>query len=371
MCKGWAVSCLRACVLVMGLGLFNGASAEDLVYTFRPGDSLWKVCEQYARDPHACWQELAQRNGIASPRAIPAGARLRIPSEWLKVQPQPAQISRAHGELLVYRKQGGEPEFAGVGTRIELGDALETGHDGFARVTFADESWLEFRPDSLVVFDRYSRFRESGMVDTSLRLERGRIRTWVRPRRGERQRFIINTPSAAAAIRGTEFDLSVDGTETLRNEVESGAVEVEAEGVTRTVPAGYAVLARPGEPPQVPVKQLDAPQLSDRSEATKVVLEWPAVAQASAYRLALYRMPEEVLVAEHRVEQGHWETVLAPGDYRILARAEDQDGLRGKETELALAVRETLVEPAPEEPAERKWWDLLLFLGGAALLLSL
>ena len=140
MFKAIGLPVLQVCLLWAWLGLAPQAKAEDLLYTFRPGDSLWKVCEQYARDPHACWQELAQRNGIASPRAIPAGARLRIPSEWLKQQPQPARVTRARGELLVYRKAGGEPEFAGEDTLIELGDALETGHDGFARVTFADDS---------------------------------------------------------------------------------------------------------------------------------------------------------------------------------------------------------------------------------------
>ena len=253
-------------------------------------------------------------------------------------------------------------------TVIELGDALETGHDGFARVTFADESWLEFRPDSLVVFDRYSRFRESGMVDTSLRLERGRIRTWVRPRRGERQRFIINTPSAAAAVRGTEFDLSVDATENLRNEVSAGEVEVESLGVARSVPAGYALLARAGEPPLEPVRQLPAPLLESLPSPSRIALQWPVISGASAYRLELYKMPEAVMVGEYRVEQSTWQQALEPGDYRLLARAEDSNGLRGEEAMLAVVV--DAAPPEPEKPP-RDWLGPALFIGGALLLLSL
>ena len=366
--KGMGMALGRVLLVGALLSGFRPVLAEDLVYTFRPGDSLWKVCEQYARDPHICWQELAQRNGIASPRAIPAGARLRIPSEWLKLQPQPALIDSARGEVLVYRKEGGEPEFAGDDTEIHLGDALETGPDGYARVEFADQSWLEFSADSLVVFDRFSRFRDSGMVATSLRLERGRIRTWVRPRRSERQHFMITTPSAAAAVRGTEFDLSVDGNDTLRNEVLSGEVAVEAEGVSRTVPSGFAVLARAGEPPSEPVQLLPAPTLTVDAVSGEASVQWPAVDGAQGYRVSLYEQAGGALIREDRTEQLGWRTDLEPGYYRVLGRAEDGQGLRGQEAELGVTV---VAEPVPAAEPEQPDSGLLLFILGAGVLLLL
>lgn len=355
-------------VAALALGGWQPVHAQDMIYTFRPGDSLWKVCEQYARDPQACWRELAQRNGIRSPRAIPPGARLRIPAEWLKQQPEPAIISEFSGQVLLYRKVGGEPVMAEIGLGIEFGDALETGPQGLARIDFADGTWLQLRPDSLVVFDAYSRYRESGMVDTSLRLERGRIRTWVKPRRGEGQRFIITTPSAVAAVRGTEFDLSVDRTEVLRNEVTEGVVEVSASGVAREVPAGYATLARPGEPPLDPVPMLAAPGLHADTREGKLSLDWDAVRGAQAYRLELYRVADNRLVSAPRVTETHWQQTMEPGEYRLLARAEDANGLRGHESALHLSVE---APPVATEPQQEGSLEILVFVLGAALLLAL
>lgn len=336
--------------------------AEDMVYTFRPGDSLWKVCEQYARDPNACWQELAQRNGIATPRAIPAGARLRIPAEWLKAQPEPAQVSRVSGQVWLYRKAGGDPEQVGMGAQVDLGDALETASNGYARVEFADESWIELRPDTLVVFDRYSRFREYGMVDTSLRLERGDIRTYVKPRRSGESRYIITTPSAVAAVRGTEFDLSVDSQETLRSEVKGGTVAVEAQGEEQLVPAGYATLARAGEAPLVPVQQLPAPVLAAEAAPMAIDARWESVPGASSYRLEVYSQADSTLVTAATTAGTRAELPLPAGDYRLVARAVDDLGLRGMETTLDASA----LAAAPEAPQKDGRIDIWVF-GAAAL----
>ncbi|MDF1821131.1 MAG: FecR domain-containing protein [Alcanivoracaceae bacterium] len=353
------------CLMMLALPAAH-AQAEDMEYTFRPGDSLWKVCEQFARDPNLCWKELAQRNGIASPRAIQPGTRLRIPAEWLRLQPTPARILVASGQLTVYRKDGGTPEPGRVGSEIQFGDALETGEQGYARIEFADGSWLLIRPSSLVVFDRYSQFRESGMVDTSLRLERGDLRTWVRPRRRGDTRFMIVTPSAMAAVRGTEFDVSVDADQVMRNEVVAGEVAVSSEGVEQSVGAGQATLARPGEAPLPPRDMLEPPRLSVAGDGAARA-SWPAVEGARRYRLALFTgadMAEPV--GSWSVTGRDWQATVPPGDYLLVARAEDEQGLRGKESRQTLQVTE-----APPAPEQDGWMDEILFVIGAAILLSL
>ena len=353
------------CLLV--LSLHPGLSqAEDMEYTFRPGDSLWKVCEQFARDPNRCWKELAQRNGIASPRAIQPGARLKIPAEWLRMQPTPARILVASGELTLYRKDGGTPEVARVGTEIRFGDALETGDEGYARIEFADGSWLLIRPASLVVFDRYSQFRESGMVDTSLRLERGDLRTWVRPRRRGDDRFMIVTPSAMAAVRGTEFDVSVDQDQVMRNEVVSGEVAVASEGVEHTVAAGQATLARPGEAPLPPRDMLAAPRVEVRGDGAAQA-SWSAVEGARGYQLELFAGTDmSQPMGSWTVTGREWQADVPAGEYLLVVRAEDAEGLRGREGQQTLQVTE-----AEPEPDKAGWLDEILFLIGAAVLLTL
>lgn len=166
------------------------------------------------------------------------------------------------------------------------------------------------------------------------------------------------------------IDLSVDASETLRNEVQSGEVEVESQGVSKSVPAGYALLARAGEPPSDPVPQLPAPEVTVDSQAGSVSASWPPVQGAQAYRLELYQLPDEVLVGQFRTEPPAWQSPLPVGEYRLLVRAEDDQGLRGKEQPVALMVSDVMPEPQPEEE-KRSWLDLMLFLGGAAIMLSL
>ncbi|MGB2336103.1 MAG: peptigoglycan-binding protein LysM, partial [Alcanivorax sp.] len=70
---------------------------------------------------------------------------------------------------------------------------------------------------------------------------------------------------------------------------------------------------------------------------------------------------------------GHWQKDLPVGDYRLLVRAVDKNGLRGDEHWQAFSVTpapppEPVPEPAPEKESH---WDLWAFVGAAALLLAL
>lgn len=362
------------CRVILGLWclITTGAVlAEDVQYTFRPGDSLWRVCENFAQNPNQCWKELAQYNGISSPRAIPPGALLNIPTAWLKQALEPARVHAVIGEVMLYRKQGGEAEQVTQGVEVHAGDALETGDRSSVRVLFADQSELLVKPESLVIFDRYSRFQETGMVDTNLRLERGELRTYVRPRTSGRSRFIIVTPSAVAAVRGTRFDVEVDRQEVTRNGVLNGAVELSAQGETQQVDAGFASTVAPGEPPSEPVPLLPATTAKAAVEWPQATVTWASVEGAERYWVELFNQADGSLLRGEPVERQQWQAALEAGDYELVVRAVDGAGIRGFEATATFSlVRPAPVVVAPE--AEKKdLRGLWLFLVGAALLLGL
>ena len=351
------------CCIMAGTAL-----AEDVQYTFRPGDSLWRVCETFARDPEQCWRELAQHNGIKSPRAIPPGTLLNIPAQWLKQAPEPATLVSLAGEVTLYRNNGEIERHLEKGADIGTGDALETGAVSSARVLFADQSELLIKPGSLVIFDRYSRFRDTGMVDTSLRLERGELRTFVRPRGPSGGRFMIVTPTAVAAVRGTRFDVEVDPQEVSRNIVLKGTVAFSAEGKEQLVPAGYASTAEPGMPPSKPVALLPPVALATDVKAGKVSASWPAQADARDYWLEWYQMPDKRLLGTAAQGGDQWQHRLAPGHYQLIVRAVDANGVRGEEAIADLEV----AAPAPvAQKPKHDWRGLWVFLVGSALMLSM
>lgn len=367
------------CFLIASAGLSSSALAEDVQYTFRPGDSLWRVCETFARDPNLCWKELAQYNGISSPRGIPPGVILNIPTTWLKQAPEPARIHAVIGNVAIYRQQGGGAEAVQLGMAINAGDALETGDSSSVRVLFADQSELLVKPESLVIFDRYSRFQETGMVDTSLRLERGELRTYVRPRTSGSSRFIIVTPSAAAAVRGTRFDVEVDQEEVTRNSVLDGTVVLSAQGQEQQVEAGFYSTAAPGEAPAAPVALLPATTISlttqpETAQWPQVSASWVAVDGAERYWVELFNRDNGALLRGEPVALQAWQSALAAGDYELVVRAVDGNGARGYEATAQFSLAppaKVEVAPVEEKAPKKDLRGLWLFIVGAALMLGL
>ena len=250
---------LCAALLMLGLSSLVGAE-EDWHYTLRPGDTLWKVCQNFAQEPQACWRDLAAHNSLTDPHSVRPGQSILVPIGWLKEKPIPARITAVSGEVMLYPADGGAPRQVQDGDTVAFGDALETAAHGSARVQFADQSEVVIKPASLLVVNRYRRFLDQGGERTLLRLERGNIRNSITPQDGE-PAFEVHTPGAVAAVRGTEYYVSVDGSETTRNEVVDGKVAVSARGVERAVDGGFATLARVDEAPVEPVPLLPAPSV--------------------------------------------------------------------------------------------------------------
>lgn len=348
-------------------------AGDDWHYTLRPGDSLWKVCQQFAQSPQTCWGELARYNGLDNPHSLRPGNSLRVPISWLKEKPIPATVDAISGEVMLYPARGGEPRQLQNGDAVEFGDALETAAKSSARLRFADQSEVYIKPASLLVVTRYRRFLDQQNERTELRLQRGNIRNSVSPRQSDEASFEVYTPGAVAAVRGTEYYLGVDGAETTRNEVIEGRVDVGARGTDRQIEGGYATLARLDEPPIEPVELLPAPAVEVSPSHTGVVAVWPPQAKARSYLLELYRQPAGRLLDQEHLSTGHWQKDLPVGDYRLLVRAVDENGLRGDEHWQAFSVTpapppEPAPEPAPEKDSH---WDLWAFVGAAVLLLAL
>ncbi len=368
--KGWLWM-----ALLLGL-LSSAASAQDdWHYTLRPGDSLWKICDRFAQQPDACWRELAAYNGLADPHSLRPGDSLRVPIDWLKEKPISATARAVSGEVLLYPAAGGEPVIVREGQAIAFGDALETGRDGSVRLHFADQSEVMIKPASLLVVNQYRRFLGQDGEQTHLRLERGSIRNSVSSQDQEEASFKVYTPGVVAAVRGTEYYLSVDGAETTRNEVLEGQVDVTGRETTREVTQGFATLAPVDEPPIAPVALLPAPSLALTTTHRGAEAVWPAQAEAQQYAVEWYQQPGGELLGQQFVTETRWQQPLGVGEYRLLVRAVDAHGLRGEEAWQDIQITPPpppAPEPAPEpEPEEEADWDLWVFLGGLALMLAL
>lgn len=343
----------RVCYLCALLGLSLFARADDWEYTVRPGDNLWDLAAHYCGSVTFA-SKLARHNGISSPEALELqpGKRVLFPVQWLVKQPVSARLIFVTGVVSVER--GTDQRTPAVeGGEITMNDALVTA-DGHATVAFADRTELVVGPDSRVFFDLMTAYSDTGMVDTKLRLVRGRVDSRVQRSTGPGSDYRINTPLGVAAVRGTRFRVrsrmdeargALMFNETIEGEV---AVDDDASQSSALVQAGFGVVAdAQPQPPQLEQLLPPPPMQGVGLAAATDRLEWSPVPGAAAYLVRVYgggdrRRPFSQSLVTH---SWYGLSALTPGQYGFGVRAVSVSGLEGLEA--AVDVRLVAAAPAP------------------------
>ena len=316
-------------------------SAEWL-YTFRPGDTIWDLCLKYTNQ-RGCWQKLPPLNGVKNDRYIKPGFVLTFPAEWLKEIPKPVAVTFVDGEAFVLPMGSQTPIAINEGDQLGIGAKLTTGEKGNLNLKFADGSTLQMEPNSELSLDTLSSFDGYGVVDSRLRLNQGAVKTRVVKRRPA-SRFRITTPSAVAAVRGTEYRVSsIDGpTPIMRGEVFEGLVDVNTDQNKQAVPAGFGITAKKGEALKAPKPLLPAPAFVNDGtpKLLPISVQWQNLDGAVSYQLELLENNEaDELIIRHAISDTQFEiTELEVGCYKTRLRAIDSDELQGLASEQALCV---------------------------------
>ncbi len=353
---------LLTLLLALAISLPNtvAAAEEYWEYTFRPGDSLWKIAEKYTGSVNN-WGELLKINSIdqATDRTILPGTRISIPVSMLKLQPAPAQVIAVNGAAYVVRADGEQAELT-VGTELFSGDRVVTGERQSLRMQFADKSELQVLPNSEVILDKLSQFEQTGMVDTRIRLNSGRVKTWVEKQKPG-NRYEIKTPAAITAVRGTTFRLSSDDSQIGRTEVIEGNVAVSAGDAEKAVNNGFGIVAQQGKPLPDPVELLAAPEISGNLSAdeSKLQVSWMALEGAEFYRyqLATDEKFDQVSVDGRTEDSEIRLDELLPGQYYLRVRGVDQYGLEGLDSTIgSFAIQEPVVK-------EFSIWSIIIPVG--------
>lgn len=353
--------------LIFAISLPGLVSAEEEYweYTFRPGDSLWKIAKRYTSDVNNWW-EIQQLNQVREgpDRRILPGTRIFIPVSMLKLQPAPALVIALNGEANIIRANGAQLT-ATLGEKLYSGDRIVTDDRQSVRLQFADHSELQVLANSDVVLDKLSHHKQTGMVDTRVRLNSGSINTWVEKQQPD-SRYEIRTPSAITAVRGTAFRLSSDNDMVSRTEVTEGFVAVSAGNDEKNLQDGYGIVAEKGKPLPTPVKLLPAPKLDIKpsTDQTAVVLSWPKLEGAKYYRyqLATDEKFNQLSVDTTTVENTIKLDGLQPGHYYLQLRGVDQLKLEGLDKVIEFDIREA---PARED----NYWKIIMSIGIVILLL--
>jgi ferric-dicitrate binding protein FerR (iron transport regulator) len=138
----------------------------------------------------------------------------------------------------------GTPRALRLGSGVHRGETLRTLTGAKLAVRFSDGSVLTLGADSQAAVSAFAPER----ANAAMRLVRGILRLVIDPAR-RWQRFEVETRSAVAAARSTEWVVSIDAEGATAVFAVSGRVEVLAQNASVTLGAGDGTDVPAGQPP--------------------------------------------------------------------------------------------------------------------------
>lgn len=326
------IQALALVLAILTLLVTADASAQEWRYRVRPGDNVWELARRHLK-PDVPWERLQALNQVEDPYRLVPGSVMRFPLVWLHQQPARVRVVALAGNIQATRAGSPDAFAIRVDQQLDAGTTLRTAADASLTLEFADGSRLQLMGDSELQLDRLSAYGSTGMVDTRLRLPRGRSSYDVKPQRGPGSRFIVESPGLMTSVRGTGFRVASDGSNS-RSEVYQGRVDVSGGGRQVKVAAGRGTYNDARRQPVTPVALLPAPDLRGLpSDVVRIpeMLSWTPVDGASGYRLQASAHEDfrtllqdlQTDVARARLD------VQAEGPAFVRVRAIDTNGLEG------------------------------------------
>jgi hypothetical protein len=236
---------------------------------------------------------------MLSPGAIAKFA----PEGWLEVKYTQGNVTLAASAM----------RGAQVGDRLaKSGDSLVTGisssailglDDGIGNINVAEKTTLRIR--------RLSRLRSGARV-TALELDQGQVRLNVRKFTNPESKLEIRSPAGVAAVRGTQYGISVGEDQRMIVATESGLVTAASLGTTVYLEPDFGSRLRPEQPPSPPLRLDRVLNLSiSRTEINGQQLSIGGkVDPLNSVRVADADIPID--------DQGFFETTIALSDSTLL-----------------------------------------------------
>lgn len=183
-----------------------------------------------------------------------------------------AKVLDAQGRVSVLRNS--EAWVLSNGNSVKVGEIVETGVDGYARLQISDGSSFEVFPNSRVVFRA-----NPGNLRELVEVYLGKIKVYIQHLSGQPNPYRVHSPTAVISVRGTVFEVEVDGDTSTFIAVNEGLVTVRH----RLLPSGKEVAVAPGQTLRVfPNAPLAQSGVNKMAVAAKV---------AGAVRDTLYSLP--------------------------------------------------------------------------------
>lgn len=321
-------------------------------YSLRPGDNLIRFADRYLINADD-WRTLQTLNNITDPRSLRFGQVLRVPLTLLKQAPASAEVMLANGKAGIL-KFDNSVQAVTAGQQLGAGTVLITGDNSKLNIKLADGSIVSMQPNSTLTLDTLSMYSGGGMVDTTLRLQQGKLEAEANPAHVQGNQLQIITPTAIAAVRGTKFRVASDDI-SIRQETLEGKVGLIAAGEEIGVAKGYGSLSEGGAAPLPPVLLLPAPATDQLpNQLDTVPVRFNLQPQEGAVAWVGKVSPDVQFNQIAAVNQGVTLNFvdLPDGHYYLKVRAKDQKGLEGYDATHEFTLHARPFAPTVNAPAK-------------------
>jgi hypothetical protein len=197
-------------ILILTFGIFTlmAAGVDYTEYKVQEGEDFFEVCEKVLLDCDSNWKQFLKFNGLNMPTDVTPGMILKIPNSLSK--DRYAKVQFIDGDVEVYNSELDAFEKIRTNHVLVEGNILRTKSNGRAEVKLDDGTLLKLESDTVISLGEFS-FNENSS-STLLDVFSGSVLMKI-TKLGEGDSFDVKTVSAVAGVRGTEFSVSVSGSE--------------------------------------------------------------------------------------------------------------------------------------------------------------
>lgn len=334
------------------------------VYTVNKNDSFERIYQKYL-NKRSNIDALAKYNHHQLNKRLQPGQVINIPPEMLKKIQTNAQVLLVYGDVKATSVAGGDSFKLKKGDLLTQGDSLTTGKNSLVKLLFADGSNIDIQPNSNLSIEASYKYAGKETFVTNLKLVKGRTEVSANPEHVVGNTLQIQTPSAVAAVRGTQFRVGAEDNLALQETLE-GKVAFSASGQEVLLAKGYGSVAEKDKAPLPPIQLPNAPDVSGlpqliETNPAEFNLQQQKDVVAWVGQLALDADFTQIL-NEQTTQSGKLTfAALDDGQYYLKLRAQDQHGLQSLD-----AIHHFNVKFRPPEPM----LELLEPLDGAVIPLA-
>lgn len=356
--SSYILSAVLLCVIVITHADNVSAESKSLenpesvwAYTVNQNDSFERIYQKYL-NKRANIKALSRYNHHQLSKKLQPGQIINIPVEMLKKIQTNAQVLLVYGDVSVTNIAGGDAHKVKKSDLLTQGDSLTTGRNSLAKLLFADGSNIDIQPNSNLGIQASYKYAGKETFVTILKLVKGRTEVSANPDHVVGNTLQIQTPSAVAAVRGTQFRVGAEDNIALQETLE-GNVAFSASGQEVLLAKGYGSVAEKGKAPLPPIQLPNAP---DVSALQKLLENNPAEFTLPPQQDVVVWVGQLALNADFTQILNEQTTPsgklvfadLADGQYYLKLRAQDQHGLQSLNAIHSFNVKFRAPEPMLE-----------------------